>query len=89
MIISFIILTANNRSRSFTLSGNSNSIVNSMVGSGTQGTPNSCTNDWLLIGCAKVTDRTPIPNTCEDRICGGTFNAEVSTVDRTVQSKFL
>lgn len=60
-----------------------------MVGSGTQGTPNSCTNDWLLIGCAKVTDRIPIPNTCEDRICGGTFNAEVSTVDRTVQSKFF
>ncbi|KAG4081151.1 hypothetical protein HA402_014599 [Bradysia odoriphaga] len=80
---------SNNRSRSFTLSGNSNGVVNSMVGSGTQGAPNSCTNDWLLIGCAKVTDRIPIPNTCEDRICGGTFNAEVSTVDRTVQSKIF
>lgn len=58
-----------------------------MVGSGSQGTPNACTNDWLLIGCAKVADRMPPTNICEDRICGGTFNAEVSSIERAVTSK--
>lgn len=43
-----------NRSRSFTLSGNSNSAVMAMIGGGTQGQPNSCSADWLLIPCAKV-----------------------------------
>lgn len=46
--------SGSNRSRSFTLSGNSNTQVSSMVGGGTQGQPNSCPNDWLLIPCAKV-----------------------------------
>lgn len=77
---------ANNRTRSFTLSGNSNNPVMAMVGGGAQGTPNSCANDWLLIGCARVADRLPVSPTCEDRICGGTFNAEVSSVERTVSS---
>lgn len=81
--------TDSNRSRSFTLSGNSNVAVNAMVGGGTQGTPNSCINDWLLIGCARVADRLPQSNTCEDRICGGTFNAEVSSMSKTVTSKSL
>lgn len=57
------------------------------VGGGTQGTPNSCTNDWLLIGCARVADRLPQSNACEDRICGGTFNAEVSSMEKTISSK--
>lgn len=61
--------------------------VSSMVGGGSQGTPNSCVNDWLLIGCARVADRLPPSNTCEDRICGGVFNAEVSSVEKTVISK--
>lgn len=76
-----------NRSRSFTLSGNSNMVVNAMVGGGAQGAPNACVNDWLMIGCARVADRLPQSNTCEDRICGGTFNAEVSAVEKTVTSK--
>lgn len=78
-----------NRSRSFTLSGNSNVAVNAMVGGGTQGAPNSCMNDWLLIGCARVADRLPPSNSCEDRICGGTFNAEVSAMEKTVTSKYI
>lgn len=43
-----------NRSRSFTLSGNSNSAVSAMIGGGTQGQPNSCSADWLMIPCARV-----------------------------------
>lgn len=58
-----------------------------MVGGGSQGTPNACVNDWLLIGCARVADRLPPANTCEDRLCGGTFNAEVSTMDKTLTSE--
>lgn len=79
--------TGSNRSRSFTLSGNSNMAVNAMVGGGTQGAPNACVNDWLMIGCARVADRLPQTTTCEDRICGGTFNAEVSSVEKTLTSE--
>jgi hypothetical protein len=43
-----------NRSRSFTLSGNSNGQVSAMVGGGISSQPNSCPNDWLMIPCAKV-----------------------------------
>ncbi|KAL1381512.1 hypothetical protein pipiens_013409 [Culex pipiens pipiens] len=75
-----------NRSRTFTLSGNSNMAVQAMVGGGTQGAPNSCMHDWLLIPCAKVADRMPTASTCEDKICGGVFNAEISSVERTVVS---
>ncbi|XP_055840789.1 uncharacterized protein LOC129908368 [Episyrphus balteatus] len=77
----------NNRSRSFTISGNSNTPVMSMVGSGTtQVQTNTCPNDWLLIGCIRVADRVPPANACEDRVCGGTFNAEVSPDQKTVQT---
>lgn len=78
----------NNRSRSFTLSGNSNTEVLTMVGSGgpTGGNPNSCSNDWLLVGCARISDQQPISPTCEDRICGGVFSATVGNVPRTVTS---
>lgn len=82
-------ISDNNRSRSFTLSGNSHMQVNSMVGSGSQGTPNSCTSDWLLIGCARVADKFPQSNICEDRICGGTFNAEIGAEDKTIISNIL
>lgn len=57
-----------------------------MVGGGSLGTPNACINDWLLIGCARVADRLPQSNICEDRICGGTFNAEISSMEKTVTS---
>lgn len=53
----------------------------SMVGSGAQGTPNACRNDWLLIGCARVADKYPQSDVCEDRLCGGSFNAEVSMME--------
>lgn len=33
-----------------------------------------------------ISDRVPIAMSCEDKICGGTFNAEVSSVERTVSS---
>lgn len=62
--------------------------VNAMVGSGTQGTPNSCINDWLMIGCARIADRLPPSMTCEDRMCGGAFNAEISPMDKTLVSKY-
>lgn len=57
--------TMSNRSRSFTLSGNSNMAVNAMVGGGSQGAPNTCTNDWLMLGCARVADRLPQATGCE------------------------
>lgn len=71
------------RSNSFTLSGDSNGgRVVSMVGSGSQeGVPNVCKNDWLLIGCARVADKYPQAEICEDRLCGGTFNAEANSMD--------
>lgn len=77
---------ARNRSQSFTLSGNSNLIVPAMISGGTQGQPNSCQADWLMIPCAKVADRMPVPTACEDKICGGTFNAEISSIERTISS---
>jgi len=43
-----------NRTRSFSLSGNTNVQVSAMVGGGVSGQPNSCPNDWLMIPCAKV-----------------------------------
>lgn len=58
-----------------------------MVGGGAQGSANACLNDWLLIGCARVADKLPIPNSCEDRICGGTFNIEISATEKTISSK--
>jgi hypothetical protein len=75
-----------NRSQSFTLSGNTNTFVTSMVGSGTQGQPNACPNDWLMVPCAKIADRLPQSSTCTDKICGGLFNAEVNSIERTVAS---
>ncbi|CRL03175.1 CLUMA_CG016282, isoform A [Clunio marinus] len=74
------------RKRSFTLSGNSNSVVPAMLGGGIQSQSNSCPNDWLMVPCAKVADRVPPAIQCEDKICGGTFNAEPSTTERTVSS---
>lgn len=76
------------RSNSFTLSGDSNGgRVVSMVGSGSSGAPNSCRNDWLLIGCARVADKYPQSEVCEDRLCGGTFNADANVMeDKAVMS---
>jgi len=75
-----------NQTTVFSLSGNSNQIVPALIGGGALGQPNSCPADWLMIPCAKVADRQPISTTCEDKICGGTFNAEISSIQRTVFS---
>jgi hypothetical protein len=83
----FGVFAVNNRSRSFSLSGQTTgqNQVTSMVGSVG---PNSCNGDWLIIPCAANAGRAPsIEPTCTDRICGGTFNSEVSTVAATVFSK--
>lgn len=80
----------NNRSRAFTISGNSNNVVGTMVGVGGQGSSstNACGNDWLLFGCVKVASRPQSSSVaCEDRICGGTFNAEVGLNPMPVSSK--
>lgn len=58
-----------------------------MVGGGTQGGANTCSTDWLLIGCAKVADKVPVAMTCEDRICGTYFSAETGTTRKTVTSE--
>lgn len=81
-----IIFPVNNRSRAFTLSGNSNSAVNSMIGSGAS--PNNCANDWLLVPCAANVGRIqPNQALCTDRICGGTFSADLSMQSSPVLSK--
>ncbi|GLV46660.1 uncharacterized protein CBL_11497 [Carabus blaptoides fortunei] len=76
--------TVNNRSQSFTLSGNSALAVQAMVGS--QGA-NSCPSDYIIIPCASNVGRAvnAVP-ACQDRLCGGTFGAEVSLNPATVQS---
>lgn len=82
----------NNRSRAFTISGNSNNPVPTMVGGGGGSgaavpTGSGCISDWLLIGCIRSADRIPpLPN-CEDRVCGGTFSAEAGMLAKTVQCK--
>ncbi|KAK6629389.1 hypothetical protein RUM43_003206 [Polyplax serrata] len=78
--------TVNNQSRAFSLSGNTlgQNQVAAIVG--TAG-PQSCNSDWLIIPCASNVDRIKeIPYTCVDRICGGTFNSEVSLNPSTVYS---
>lgn len=83
----------NNRSRAFTISGNSNNPVPTMVGGGGGSgaavpTGSGCISDWLLIGCIRSADRIPpLPN-CEDRVCGGTFSAEAGMLAKTVQCKW-
>lgn len=82
----------NNRSRAFTISGNTNGVVGTMVGVGGQGSSssNACGNDWLLFGCVKVASRPQASSiACEDRICGGTFNAEAGITSMPVSSKFF
>lgn len=76
----------NNRSRAFTLSGNSNNQVMAMVGGGSTAMQSGCNNDWVMIGCARVADKMQTNGACEDRICGGVLNAEVNTMERTVIS---
>ncbi|KAK4877277.1 hypothetical protein RN001_009783 [Aquatica leii] len=77
--------TVNNRTQSFTLSGNSNNAVVAMVGS--TGSANFCQADFLVIPMAMNIGRPPAaPMTTVDRICGGTFSAEVNIMPATVRS---
>ncbi|XP_021929766.1 uncharacterized protein LOC110834666 [Zootermopsis nevadensis] len=76
--------TVNNRTHAFTLSGNTQGQTAVSSSTGTIG-PNSCNTDWLIIPCATNVGRTGLP-ACIDRICGGTFNTEISTTPATVIS---
>lgn len=79
-------IAVNNRTQSFTISGNAATATGAVVGGATQGGANTCSTDWLLIGCAKVADKVPVSMTCEDRICGTYFSAEAGTTQKTVTS---
>lgn len=79
----------NNRTRAFTLSGNSNGPVTAMVGGGMAAQQNGCNNDWLMVSCARVADKMMTNTACEDRLCGGVFNAEVNSMEKTVISKYI
>lgn len=83
-----IIFSVNERSQSFTLSGNSDMPVQAMVGS--TGTGNFCQADYLIVPMASNVGRPvtgPSPNV--DRICGGTLSADVSMMSTTIRSKYL
>ena len=59
-----------------------------MIGSGAG--PNNCANDWLLLPCAANVGRIqPAQALCTDRICGGTFSAELSMQAATVLSTII
>ncbi|XP_072401127.1 uncharacterized protein [Diabrotica undecimpunctata] len=76
---------ANPRNLSFTLSGNSNNRVPSMVGS--TGTSNFCQSDYLIIPVASNVGRaTANPTATVDRICGGVLAADISSTPTTVRS---
>ncbi|XP_017786149.1 PREDICTED: uncharacterized protein LOC108569195 [Nicrophorus vespilloides] len=80
--------TVNNRSQSFTLSGNTgnNNQVPAMVGS--TGTGNFCQNDYLIIPMASNVGRPVLGQiTSVDRICGGTLSADVTLNETPVRSK--
>ncbi|XP_023710755.1 uncharacterized protein LOC111866229 [Cryptotermes secundus] len=76
--------TVNNRTHAFSLSGNTQGQNAVSSSTGTLG-PNSCNTDWIIIPCATNVGRTGLP-ACIDRICGGTFNTEISTTPTTVIS---
>jgi len=80
-------ISVNNRTHAFTLSGSTQGQNAVSSSTGTLG-PNSCNTDWLIIPCATNVGRTGLP-ACIDRICGGTFNTEISTTPATVISKQL
>jgi len=64
------------RSNAFTLTGNTQATqIASMTGV-------SCMTDWLAIPCAMNLGRIPTtPLMCVDRLCGGTFNAELQNLN--------
>lgn len=59
-----------------------------MIGSGAG--PNNCANDWLLVPCAANVGRIqPAQALCTDRICGGTFSADLSMQSSSVLSMYI
>ncbi|XP_069675740.1 uncharacterized protein [Periplaneta americana] len=76
--------SVNNRTHAFTMSGNTQGQSAVSSSTGTLG-PNSCNADWIIIPCATNVGRTGLP-ACIDRICGGTFNTEISTTPSTIIS---
>lgn len=75
--------TANNRSHSFTLTGNTlgQNAVQSMADS------SNCNTDWLIIPCSEnLNTLLPRSSNCVDRLCGGTLSAEPSTTSSTIIS---
>ncbi|KAJ4449819.1 hypothetical protein ANN_01225 [Periplaneta americana] len=77
-------IAVNNRTHAFTMSGNTQGQSAVSSSTGTLG-PNSCNADWIIIPCATNVGRTGLP-ACIDRICGGTFNTEISTTPSTIIS---
>ena len=84
-VINIRYFPANNRTHAFTLSGNTQGQTAVSSSTGTLG-GSSCSADWIIIPCATNVGRTGLA-TCVDRICGGTFNTEISTTPATVISK--
>ncbi|CAH1179258.1 unnamed protein product [Phaedon cochleariae] len=75
----------NNRTQSFTLSGNSNNRVPAMVGS--TGNSNFCQADFLVVPMASNVGRAATgPSATVDRICGGILAADVTLQPTTVRS---
>ncbi|KAJ8922140.1 hypothetical protein NQ315_004075, partial [Exocentrus adspersus] len=75
----------NNRSQSFTLSGNSNNRLQSIVGSTSNS--NFCQTDYLIIPMASNVGRPAAGLTPTiDRICGGVLSADVTFTPTTVKS---
>lgn len=77
------------RNQSFTLNGNSNNAVQSMVGS--TGSANFCQSDYLIVPMATNIGRptmTGIP-TSVDRICGGVLSADITLQPTSIRSKLM
>lgn len=76
------------RNQSFTLSGNSNNAVQSMVGS--TGQANYCQADYLIVPMATNIGRptTTGVSTSVDRICGGVLSADITLQPTSIRSKF-
>lgn len=84
----FIDILVNNRSQSFTLSGNTNNAIQAMVGS--TGTGNFCQADYLIIPMATNVGRPATGQASNvDRICGGTLSADVTLISTPVRSECL
>lgn len=81
-------LLVNSRSQSFTLSGNSNNVVQAMVGS--TGTANFCQADYLIIPMASNVGRPATgPSANVDRICGGVLSADVTATSTPIRSELF